>query len=143
MSLRMLKHPILGFGAGAASGGLMTAAVFAFNYAITPLPGLASVPEAQRVAGFATSVFVIATIIWSLGLLVIGCPVWTVLENRGVRGPLIAILFGTFAVYGVSLLWPPSSWTGAIDPSRIMLAISGGLVGLVIERVAYRSTKKS
>jgi len=77
------------------------------------------------------AIFLFATLVWSAGLTVIGYLVWRLLESLGVRGPLVAVLCGIAAVYGVGLLWAPSSIPGLVELPRILLAIAGGIVGLL------------
>lgn len=140
MKARVLKHLNWGFAAGALTGGVLVATVFALGYASAyPVEGSTYVPNARRIAETWTVAFVFATVIWSLGLTVVGYPVWWMLERQGVRGPIVAISSGMIAVYAVGLLWPPNSLEGLVEASRVVMAISGGIVGFVIERVAYRT----
>ena len=136
---RRLKHPILGFVSGAFTGGGLVTAVFTLGYAMTyPVDGSDFIPTTADVIRLALACFVIATTIWSLGLIVVGYPLWALLHHRGVRGTFSAALTGFAAVYAVGLLWPPTSIEGAVELNRILLAIAGGIVGAVIELVAFR-----
>lgn len=136
---RQLKHPILGFVSGAMTGGGLVAAVFTLDYATTyPNVGGTFVPTSGDIVRWAAACFLVATTIWSIGLVFVGYPLWGFLHHRGVRGLLWAALTGFIAVYAVGLLWPPTSIERAVELGRILLAISGGIVGAVIERVAYR-----
>lgn len=142
MKPRVLRRPILGFTAGAITGGALVAAAFTLAYATTyPVEGGTFIPDGQRIIGWAMASFVFATGIWGVGLIFVGCPIWALLERLGTRGPLTAALSGVVAVYAVGLLWFPSSIEDAVGPGRTLLAISGGMVGWVIERVAYRPIK--
>ncbi len=136
---RRLKHPILGFVSGAVTGGGLVTAAFTLGYATTyPVDGSAFIPTTADAVRLAWACFLIATTIWSIGLIVVGYPLWALLHHRGVRGSFAAALTGLGAVYAVGLLWPPTSIEGAVELDRILLAIAGGIVGAVIERVAYR-----
>jgi hypothetical protein len=139
VSQRVLKHPVCGLVAGALTGGALVAAFFALGFATKYLvDGDLGVRDWRQVAGWVTASFLFATMVWSVGLTLVGCLIWRVLECFGFRGPLVAVMCGISAVYTVGLLWPPTSLAELFDLHRILLAISGGVVGLVIERVAYR-----
>ena len=127
MTTRVLKRLNLGFAAGALTGGVVVATAFALGFA----PDLVGMAQTWLFA------FLFATVIWGLGLTIIGYPIWWVLEKRGVRGPFVAVTSGVISVYAIGLLWPPDSLDGLVEPGRILMASSGGIVGLVIERVAY------
>lgn len=142
MSDRVLKRPVLGLVAGAATGGILVAALFTIDYATAhPVQGGAFVPTSADIVRWAAVSFVAAFIVWGIGLAIVGCPIWSILHSRGFSGPLVAALSGAGAVYLIGWLWPPTSVAAAIEPGRVLLAMSGGIVGLVIERVAYVNTQ--
>ena len=142
MTQRALKHPFGGFAAGAATGGGLVAAYFALGAATNfSMTGGLFVPDLREALATGLLVLGPAIVIYALGLIVIGYPGWRLLEARRVRGPVSAMLFGFTAVYiVVTALTLPSGFR----PWRVeclLLAISGAIVGLVIERVAYRDLK--
>ena len=139
MRKRVLKHPILGLAAGAVTGGVLVAAVFTLGYA-TPYAVESEIftPDLLDIARFGTACFVFAVLVWTLGLIVVGGPIWQFLENRAVRGPAAAILLGTTAVYLVGMLWLPTQLNDLVGPPRLALAFAGGIVGFMVERVAYQ-----
>lgn len=142
MSTRVLKHPFLGLAAGALTGSTLVATFLTLSYATAyPVEGGTFVPDARAIAGWGAASFAMAMIVWSLGLLVVDYPIWRILDGRGVRGPLAAALFGVAAVYLISLLLVPTSVPFTPDLPGMLLAFSGGMVGLVIERTAYSDAK--
>ena len=138
MSVRGLKRPLLGFAVGAFTGAALVSARFTVEYATSyPVEGGTFAPTGGDIVRWAVAIFIGALIVWSIGLTVVGVPIWRLLHDRGVRGPFAAVLLGAITVYVVGMLWPPTSATAAVEPARLLLAIAGGVVGLVIERVAY------
>lgn len=143
MRQRVLKRPILGFAAGAVTGGALVSAFMTFVYATSyPVEGGTFVPDFQGTVMWAVLSLTVATIVWAIGLIIVGYPIWLLLHRFSTRGPLAAALSGVTAVYLVGLALGPLSVTSALDLDRILLAIAGGVVGFVIQRIAYKSRPK-
>jgi hypothetical protein len=155
---------ILGLAAGAVTG--------AFLIALSFLWGTAQVSGVQYVLHYglrpSSTVFVVAFIVWAVGLVVFGLPLWWLLHRLGLRKWLVAAVIGatlTFLVdFGIGtrafeLIPPPSNSTYSAGDSggstiidnrltphgwwvafrgALMLSVGGILVALVIWRIAYR-----
>jgi hypothetical protein len=117
-------------------------------------------------------VFIVALVIWAIGLATFGLPLWWLLHKLGLRHWLVAVVAGaalTFLVdFGIETrlfeLIPPliSSNFSASDSggptiianqltshgwrvtflAALQLSLGGALVALVIWRIAYRSAKR-
>lgn len=155
---------ILSLAAGAVTG--------AFLIALWHLCGTAQVLGIQYVLDYglrpSSTVFVVAFIVWAVGLIVFGLPLWWLLHRLGLRKWLVAAVVGatmTFLVdFGIEtrafeLIPPPSNSTyfagdaggstiinNRLTPhgwwaafcGALMLSAGGILVALVIWRIAYR-----
>ena len=105
--------------------------------------------------------FVVALVVWALGLAVIGAPLWGLAERAGLRGPHHAIALGfgtTFLAAALLLLVMDGGVVTLRDGGRTLVdqgmrtpwglwvlvrdsglfALLGGLVALVVWRIAYR-----
>ena len=146
--------------AGAFVGGLTAAAQFlAGRLAMLSVDALAST---AMIAGY---VLVIAMIVWGLGIVLVGGPFWWMVHKIGLRGWLPASAMGFALPFLVTLAVAAlhsqpsksgSSWTSdgggmtsvnglltthgwAVQmSSSVLLGISGVLVALTIQRLAYR-----
>jgi hypothetical protein len=113
--------------------------------------------------------FVVALVVWAVGLMIFGFPIWWLLHKLGLRHWLIAIFVGGALSFLVGLaidtrlfelLPPPADFNysagdsggptivaNRLTPhgwnaallSALQLSVGGALVALVIWRVAYRS----
>jgi hypothetical protein len=111
---------------------------------------------------------VIALVVWGVGLIAVGAPLWWLLHKLGFRHWLVAAATGTLLTFlagfailtrGFEMIPPPSgSALSAEDAggppvinnrltphgwrraaqSSLMLAVAGALVALAVWRVAYR-----
>jgi hypothetical protein len=97
---------------------------------------------------FSVLIFVVALIGWTLGLFLLGLPLWWFLHRNGWRGRRSAALLGAGTTFVVVLLLQVSD--GMFAPTAggsgiLMLfaragfmALLGAIVALVIWRIAYR-----
>lgn len=124
--------------AGALAGGFPVAAAFvAALLAANGSPSLAEVGMAIVMVGFVT---LYASIPFLIGIVMLGLPIWLCLEHLKRRDPITAIISGaltTFAGAYVLAAWAQME----IGLGHLLLALDGAVVGLVIQRVAYRPIK--
>jgi hypothetical protein len=143
----------IGLAAGAVWGGVMTdLALTAYFVAGATRPSPWSGPMALEIAkalGFglliAVPVILLAFILWLLGLLVVGAPVWWLMHRLGVRSARLAAVFGVIvppALYlASSLHGRPTSIVWALEEEwaiYLTLAAIGAIVGWVTIKIAYR-----
>ncbi len=162
---RRLAHPLLGLASGAVFGGLVVSGWFT-----TPLV-LAEVfrgdPERalETLRIWAPLVMVVATIIFAFGLVLFGAPAWVALHSGGRTSPKHALLLGLGTCFAAGLclsLMPAGGMLTLIEDGRaiildgrrtfygwfialkdaVLLANLGGMVALVVWRVAYRNAPK-
>jgi len=98
-------------------------------------------------------IFVVALTGWSLGLFVIGLPLWWLFHRNGWRSRRVAMLLGAFTTFVVVLLLERSGGilavaTGVSDGGDlisfvwvVVMAVLGAIVALVIWRIAYRPVR--
>ena len=98
-------------------------------------------------------IFVVALTGWSLGLLLVGLPLWWLFHRNGWRSRRVAMLLGAFTTFVIVLLLETSGSilavaTGVSDDSGLVsfvwaavMAVLGAIVALVIWRVAYRPAR--
>lgn len=148
--------------AGAVVGATVVAGEYLFSM-LQPHPIL----NPHQTVRIVMLVFVGAFVVWLLGLLVLGCPVWRVLHRRNVRGWPSAVLIGVVLTFLASFLLTlapsllirsaggssflgdsggmiivntsltPHGWVVYSEWS-LLFSVMGALVGWVIWRVAYR-----
>ena len=152
---------VLAVGAGAVAGAAMVTVWF--------LAG-ASDLNYLRQYGFQAGVliFINATVIWALGLVLVGAPLWAILHYYGKRNWTAAGALGAILTFVVTLglltngfgllvsgnlsasdaagpIWVDSQltahgWAVALEVA-VVCCIAGALVGLIVWRVAYRPVK--
>ena len=95
-------------------------------------------------------IFVVALVGWSLGLFLVGLPLWWLFHRTGRRSWRVAMLLGAFTTFVIVLLLERSGGilavaTGASDSGDLIsfvwigaMAVLGAVVALVIWRIAYR-----
>jgi hypothetical protein len=95
-------------------------------------------------------VFLVALVGWSLGLFLLGLPLWWLFHRNGWRGWRVAMLLGAFTTFVIVLLLERSGGilavaTGNSDGGDLIsfvwvavMAVLGATVALVIWRIAYR-----
>jgi hypothetical protein len=140
-------------GAGAVLGGVMTdLALSAYFVVLATRSSPRSAPMALEIAkalGFsvlaAVPIILFAFMVWLLGLLVLGAPVWGLMHGLGVRSAKLAAAFGAVAPPGLylacSLHDRPTSLAWALKAewaTYLILPAIGAVVGWVTIRIAYR-----
>ena len=95
-------------------------------------------------------IFLVALVGWSLGLFLVGLPLWWLFHRNGWRGRRVAMLLGGFTTFVIVLLIERSGGVLAVatgDNSGgdfisfvwvAVMAVLGAIVALVIWRIAYR-----
>ena len=128
------------------------------------LPAFFDPVGAAQIGSVTSAIFFVAIVIWSLGLVVIGGPLWREQHRRGKTAPANALTLGliaTFvAAFALNLLLTASA-TGIMEGGRvliedghrtvygwfilfkdcILLSLLGGVVATVIWRIAYRTER--
>lgn len=128
--------------AGMATGGLTVALAFSASILVSrsdavdqPLPALGAI------LGLGLFSFVVATIIYFFGLMLVGLPGWILLHWLKFRGPRAAALWGAAATAAVTASWTfTNNGMFTFGVGQALLALNGALVGVVIQRIAYRVT---
>lgn len=91
--------------------------------------------------------FVVALVVWAIGLVAFGLPLWWLFHRNGYRSRRAAGFLGagTTAVVVFGLEFPyitfvsPANRADLVDLAALgALAVVGGLVALLIWRIAYR-----
>ncbi len=138
MTNYVLERPILGTAAGSILGGLLTSAWLTFRlWAASPVSGRPQ-PDATQLANWGLLSFVMATIVFMIGLLFIGVPAWKALHSRGFRGPWMATSLGAALSYGTTVVYDLTSHHVVFyELGAVLLALAGAIVGWTIQRVAY------
>ena len=157
--MRFVLQPVrIPFAVGA--GAMVGAAGVTAGYSLPLLD-----PDAlQMVLGMAPLIFVVALMVWAFGLFVIGGPVWVVLHSRNRTRPADALAAGAVTTFLVALLFSLLMTASLVSERQggyalvedgqrtafgwlmllggcALLSTLGGLVGLVIWRVAYRAER--
>lgn len=95
-------------------------------------------------------IFLVALTGWSLGLFLLGLPLWWLFHRNGWRGKRVAMLLGAFTTFVIVLLLERSGGilavaTGDSEGGQLIsfvwiavMAVLGAVVALVIWRIAYR-----
>jgi hypothetical protein len=95
-------------------------------------------------------IFVVALVGWSLGLFLLGLPLWWLFHRNGLRGRRVAMLLGALTTFIIVVLLERSGsvlavTTGDSEAGQLMsfvwaavMALLGAIVALVIWRIAYR-----
>ena len=94
-----------------------------------------AVIQTQSLSGLIIGVlaFFFATIIWALGLFIVGTPAWRVLHWLGLRGPVTASVTGFVLAGGAIALIAWEAWMGIG-----LNAVLGAVIGHIVWRKAYR-----
>ncbi|HKP23075.1 MAG TPA: hypothetical protein VJV39_04385 [Dongiaceae bacterium] len=100
-------------------------------------------------------IFLVALVGWSLGLFLVGLPLWWLFHRNGWRGRRVAMLLGGFTTFVIVLLLERSGGILAVatgDNSGedfisfvwvAVMAVLGAIVALVIWRIAYRPAERT
>jgi len=151
-----IARAFVSLGAGAVWGGLMTdLALSAYFIAGAARSSPWSGPMALEIAkalGFsvlaAAPIPLFAFIVWLLGLLVVGAPVWGLMHHLGVRSAWLATTFGAIAppalYLACSLHSRPTPLTWALKEEwavYLTLTAIGAVVGWTVARSAYASRR--
>lgn len=95
-------------------------------------------------------IFVVALVGWSLGLFLVGLPLWWLFHRSDRRSWRVAMLLGAFTTFVIVLLLERSGGilavaTGHTQAGQLIsfiwigvMAVLGAIVALVIWRIAYR-----
>jgi hypothetical protein len=93
-------------------------------------------------------IFLVAFVGWSLGLFLLGVPLWWLFHRNGWRGRRVAMLLGAFTTFVIVLALEISGGVFAVatgDDGHLIsfvwiavMAVLGAIVALVIWRIAYR-----
>ena len=95
-------------------------------------------------------IFLVALVGWSLGLFVLGLPLWWLFHRNGWRGRRVAMLLGAFTTFVIVVMLEATGGifavaTGNTDGGDLtsfvwagVMALLGAIVALVIWRIAYR-----
>ena len=98
-------------------------------------------------------IFLVALVGWSLGLFLLGLPLWWLFHRNGWRGQRVAMLLGAFTTFIIVVLLETSGGvlavtTGKSSAGQLMslvwtcvMAVLGATVALVIWRIAYRPAR--
>jgi hypothetical protein len=118
--------------AGMATGGFTVALAFSASM-------LVSRPPLVSILGLGLLSFVMATIVYFFGLMLVGVPGWILLHWLKFRGPRAAALWGATATAMVTASWTfTNGGPFNFGVGQALLALNGALVGVVIQRIAYR-----
>lgn len=118
--------------AGMATGGFTVALAFSASM-------LVSRATLENILGLGLLSFVLATIVYFFGLMLVGVPGWILLHWLKFRGPRAAALWGSTATAIVTASWTfTNGGVFSFGVGQALLALNGALVGLVIQRIAYR-----
>ena len=100
-------------------------------------------------------IFLVALVGWSLGLFLLGLPLWWLFHRNGWRSRRVAMLLGAFTTFVIVLLLEMSGGifavaTGNSDGGDLIsfvwigvMAVLGAIVALVIWRIAYRAAERT
>jgi hypothetical protein len=95
-------------------------------------------------------IFLVALVGWSLGLFLVGLPLWWLFHRNGWRGRRVAMLLGALTTFVIVLVLEMSGGifavaTGDSEAGHLIslvwvavMAVLGAIVALVIWRIAYR-----
>lgn len=148
-----IDRAVVGLAVGAVWGGVMTdLALTAYLIAGATRRSPWSEPMALEIAkalGFsalaAVPVILFAFMVWLLGLLVLGAPVWALAHRLGMRSAWPAAVFGAVAPPGLYLVCSlhgrpgPLAWALKEEHALyLILAAIGAVVGWITIRTAYR-----
>lgn len=156
-----LKHPFLGLLAGALFGGFVVSLWFSVPGILSGLAEGELRQTLQELRNFMPTVMIIAAIIFAFGLIFVASPAWVYLHSSGRTHPKHALQLGLATCFvvslGVSLTASLDMGLFAVDGRALILdgkrtvygwfvllkdavlfANLGGMVALVIWRVAYR-----
>lgn len=156
-----LKHPFLGLLAGALFGGCAVSVWFSVPGVLSGLAEGQPQQTLQELRDFMPAMTIIAAIIFAFGLVFIASPAWVYLHSSGRTHPKHAFLLGLTTSFlvslGVSIAAYQNIGMFAVDGRAVILdgkrtvygwlillkdavlfANLGGMVALVIWRIAYR-----
>lgn len=156
-----LKRPFLGLLAGALFGGFVVSLWFSVPGLLSGLAKGEPQQTLQELRDFMPTVMIIAAIIFAFGLVFIASPAWVYLHSKGRTHPKHALLLGLTTCFVVSLgvaltashnmgVFTVDGRALILDSRRtfygwlivlkdaVLFANLGGMVALVIWRVAYR-----
>lgn len=124
---------------GALTGGLLVAIWSAAEFAASfTIQGSASLPPPDIMVNWTLASFLVATMVFIAGLILVGLPGWAVLHERGHRGPIAGALWGAFATSIITVVADLTLHRQVfLEIGDILLATSGAIVGLVVQRNAY------
>jgi hypothetical protein len=100
-------------------------------------------------------IFLVALVGWSLGLFLLGLPLWWLFHRNGWRSRRVAMLLGAFTTFVIVLLLERSGGilavaTGDNSGENLIsfvwigvMAVLGAIVALVIWRIAYRTVERT
>ena len=100
-------------------------------------------------------IFLVALVGWSLGLFLLGLPLWWLFHRNGWRSRRVAMLLGAFTTFVIVLLLERSGGilavaTGDNSGEHLIsfvwigvMAVLGAIVALVIWRIAYRTAERT
>lgn len=145
-------HAFVSLAAGAVCGAVMTDLALSAYFVVlatrsSPWSGPMAL-EIVKALGFsvlaAVPIILSAFIVWLLGLLVMGAPVWAVMHGLGVRSASLAATFGVIAAPGLylacSLQHRPGPLAWALKEEwtvYLVLSAIGAVVGWAVARIAY------
>ena len=98
-------------------------------------------------------IFLVALVGWSLGLFLLGLPLWWLFHRNGWRGQRVAMLLGAFTTFIIVVLLETSGGVLAVTTGKsaagqlmslvwtCVMAVLGATVALVIWRIAYRPAR--
>ncbi len=142
------RRATLAAAAGAVSGALgVVAAVLLFA-------AMASGVHASDLV-VSILIFLVALVGWSLGLFLLGLPLWWLFHRSGWRSRRVAMLLGAFTTFVIVLLLERSGGilavaTGDNSGEHLIsfvwigvMAVLGAIVALVIWRIAYRTAERT
>lgn len=137
----------------AAAGAL----IGALGVAIVVLLLATAGAEAVNLSDLIVSIliFIVALVGWSLGLFLVGLPLWWLFHRNGWRSWRVAMLLGAFTTFVIVLLLERSGGILAVATGDneggdlisfawvAVMAVLGAIVALVIWRIAYRPAERS
>lgn len=100
-------------------------------------------------------IFLVALVGWSLGLFLLGLPLWWLFHRNGWRSRRVAMLLGAFTTFVIVLLLERSGGilavaTGDNSGEHLIsfvwigvMAVLGAIVALVVWRIAYRTAERT